>query len=116
MGDEITYLARQIEMLMFGKYEQRMTVQELKEKLKTGEVQSYQWIATKEMWADGLTKEMEMADGLRRLLKDGVCDLKNEELNKVVCESEEIRMLNIRNRKKKEEGATERERDRERWK
>merc|ERR1712112_277306 len=75
----------------------RMTVQELKEKLKTGEVQSYQWIATKEMWADGL----------RRLLKDGVCNLKNEELNKVVCESEEIRMLNIRNRKKKEEGATE---------
>merc|ERR1712112_577423 len=85
----------------------RMTVQELKEKLKTGEVKSYQWIATKEMWADGLTKEMEMADGLRKVLREGICNLKNEELNKVVCENEEIRMLNIRNRKKKEEGATE---------
>merc|ERR1712114_79293 len=116
-------------MLMFGKYEQRMpvriitdsepllesiastkqvdrkslrmTAQELKDKLKTGEVKSYQWIATKDMWADGLTKEMEMADGLRKVLREGVCNLKNEELNKVVCENEEIRMLNIRNRKKK---------------
>ena len=133
--DEITYLARQIEMLMFGNYEQRIpvriitdsepllesiastkqidrrslriTVQELKEKLKTGEVKSYEWIATKEMWADGLTKEMEMADGLRKVLREGMCDLKNEELNKVVCENEEIRMINIRNRKKKEEGAKE---------
>ena len=135
--DEITYLARQIEMLMFGKYEQRMpvriitdsepllesiastkqidrrslrmTVQELKEKLKTGEIKSYQWIATKEMWADGLTKEMEMADGLRKVLREGICNLKNEELNKVVCENEEIRMLNIRNRKKKDEGAAEKQ-------
>ena len=29
------------------------------------------------------------------------------ELNKVICENEEIRMLNIRNRKKKEEGEEE---------
>merc|ERR1711942_332862 len=133
--DEITYLARQIEMLMFGKYEQkipvriitdsepllesiastkqidrrslRMTVQELKDKLMTGVVKSYQWIPTKEMWADGLTKEMEMADGVRKMLREGVCNLKKEEFNKVVCENEEIRMLNIRNRKKKEEGEEE---------
>merc|ERR1712082_496400 len=118
--DEITYLARQIELLLFGKYEKkipvriitdsepllesiastkqierrslRMTVQELKDRLKTGEIKSYQWIATKEMWADGLTKEMEMADGLRKVLREGMYDLKNEELNKVVCENEEIRM------------------------
>ena len=81
----------------------RMTVQELKEKLKEGEVKSYQWIPTKEMWADGLTKEMDMADGMRKMLREGVCEIKNEELNKVICEKEEIRMLNIRNRKKKEE-------------
>merc|ERR1712112_146856 len=31
------------------------------------------------------------------------------ELNKVPCENEEIRMLNIRNRKKKEEGAKEKQ-------
>ena len=30
-----------------------------------GEITSYQWLSTKEMWTDGLTKEMEMAEGLR---------------------------------------------------
>ena len=68
-----------------------------------GEIQSYQWLSTKEMWADGLTKEMEMAEGLRQLLKEGKCEMVKEEVNKVVCENEEIKMLNIRNRKKKAE-------------
>ena len=43
----------------------RMTVQEMKEKLMEGEIKLYQWLSTKDMWADGLTKEMEMAEGLR---------------------------------------------------
>ena len=81
----------------------RMTVQEMKEKLKEGEIKSYQWLSTKEMWADGLTKEMEMAEGLRKLLKEGKCKIVKEEVNKVVCENEEIKILNIRNRKKKDE-------------
>ena len=55
------------------------------------------------MWADGLTKEMEMAEGIRQLLKEGRCEIKREEVNKVVCDNKEIKMLNIRNRKKKEE-------------
>ena len=55
------------------------------------------------MWADGLTKEMEMAEGLRNLLKEGRCMIAKQEINKVVCQNEEIRMLNIRNWKKKEE-------------
>ena len=80
-----------------------MTVQEMKEKLIEGEIKSYQWLSTKEMWVDGLTKEMEMAEGLRKLLKEGKYMLMKEEVNKVVCENEEIKMLNIRNRKKKEE-------------
>ena len=129
--DEVTYMARQIEILMFGDYKQRMpvriftdsepslesiastkqierkslrmTVQELKERLMEGDVRSYQWIPTKEMWSDGLTKEMEMAEGLRKMLKTGVCELKKEEVNKVVYDKEEIRMVNIRNRKKEEE-------------
>ena len=126
-----------MELLLFGKYEQklpvriitdseallesiastkqierkslRMTVQELKDRLMSGDVKSYQWIPTKEMWADGLTKEMEMAEGLRKMLKEGVCNLKKEEVNKVVCEKEEIRMMNVRNRKKKEEGDEEKQ-------
>ena len=62
------------------------------------------------MWYDGLTKEMEMAEGLRNLLRTGNCEIKKEELNKVVCESDEIEMVNIRNRKKTGE-EKERERD-----
>ena len=62
------------------------------------------------MWSDGLTKEMEMAEGLRKLLKTGNCELRKEEVNKVVCEVDEVKMLNIRNRKKAEE-EEERERD-----
>ena len=55
------------------------------------------------MWADGLTKEMEMAEGLRKLLKEGKCEMVKEEVNKVISENGEIKMLNIRNRKKKAE-------------
>ena len=101
--DEITYMAMQIETIMFGDYEQRMpvriytdsepllesiassrqierknlrmTVQGLKERLMEGDVKLYQWISTKEMWSDGLTKEMEMAEGVRRLMKTGNCEL-----------------------------------------
>ena len=129
--DELVYIARQVEILLFGDYRKRMpvrvmtdseptlesivstkqierkglrmTVQEMKEKLLEGEVMSYQWLSPKEMWADGLTKEMEMAEGLRKLLKEGKCEMVKEEVNKVICENEEIKMLNIRNRKKKAE-------------
>ena len=82
----------------------RKTIEGLKERLMQGDVTAYQWIPTKEMWSDGLTKEMEMAEGLRKLMKTGVCDLQKKEVNKVVCERDEVRMLNIRNRKKIDEG------------
>ena len=119
-------IAKQVEILLFGDYRKRlpvrimtdseptlesiastkqierkglrMTVQEMKEKLKEGEIKSYQWLSTKEMWADGLTKEMEMAEGLRKLLKEGKCEIVKEEVNKVVCENEKIKLFNIRNR------------------
>ena len=81
----------------------RMTVQEMKEKLMDGEVKSYQWLSTKEMWADGMTKEIEMADGLRKLLQSGQCKIQNEEINKLIYENEEIKLLNIRDRKKRQE-------------
>ena len=60
----------------------QMTVQEKKEKLMEGEIKSYQWLSTKEMWTYGLTKEMEMAEGLRKLLKAGKCGIMKEEVNK----------------------------------
>ena len=114
--DEAVYIARQLEILLFGEYRKRipvrvmtdseptlesiastrqierkglrMTVQEMKEKLMEGEIKSYQWLSTKEMWADGLTKEMEMAEGLRQLLKAGKCEINKEEVNEVVYEKE----------------------------
>ena len=130
MIDELVYMARHVEILLFGDYRKRMpvrvltdseptlesiastkqierkglrmTVQEMKEKLRDGEIKSYQWVSTKQIWADGLTKEMEMAEGLRKLLKEGKCEMVKEDINKVICENEEIKMLNIRNRKKAE--------------
>ena len=41
-----------------------------------------------------------MTEGLRKLLKEGKCEMVKEDINKVICENEEIKMLNIRNRKK----------------
>ena len=129
--DELVYMARQVEILMFGDYRKRMpvrvltdseptlesiastkqierkglrmTVQEMKEKLLEGEISSYQWLPTKEMWADAMTKEMDMPEGLRKLLKEGKSKVVKEEVNKVICEDDELKMVNIRNRKKKEE-------------
>ena len=128
---EVTYIAGQLEILLFGDYRKRlpvrimtdseptlesiastkqierkglwMTVQEMKEKLMEGGIKSDQWLSMKEMWAGRLTKEIEMAEGLRNLLKEGKCMIAGQEINKVVCQNEEIRMLNIRNQKKKEE-------------
>ena len=75
----------------------------MKEKLVDGEIMAYQWIPTKEMWSDGLTKEMEMAEGVRSLMKTGRCEIRKEEVNKVICEKNEIRMKNIRNRNTKKD-------------
>ena len=42
---------------------------------------------------------MPMTEGVRNLLKNGRCDMVQEDINKVICQNEEIRMINIRNRK-----------------
>ena len=59
-----------------------------------------------------------MAEGLRKMMQTGVCEMKKEEVNKVVYKKDEIRMVNIRNRKKneedKEEGVKEKEKDHKR--
>merc|ERR1711867_397660 len=127
MIDELTYMARHVEILLHGDYKKRMNVriltdseptlesiastkqierkglrmvvQEMKDKLRDGEIDSYQWVSTKQIWAYGLTKEMPMTEGVRNLLKNGKCEMVSEDTNKVVCQNEEIKMLNIRNRK-----------------
>ena len=127
MIDELVYMARHIEILLYGDYRKRMNVriltdseptlesiastkqierkglrmvvQEMKDKLRDGEIDSYQWVSTKQIWADGLTKEMPMTEGIRNLLKNGRCEMVQEDINKVICQDEEIKMINIRNRK-----------------
>ena len=42
---------------------------------------------------------MPMTEGVRNLLKKGKCELVSEDINKVVCQDGEVKMLNIRNRK-----------------
>ena len=127
MIDELVYMARHVEILLYGDYRKRMdvriltdseptlesiastkqierkglrmVVQEMKDKLRDGEIDSYQWVSTKQIWADGLTKEMPMTEGVRNLLKTGRCDMVSEDINKVICHNDEIKMLNIRNRR-----------------
>ena len=43
---------------------------------------------------------MPMTDGIRNLLKNGICDMVQEDTNKVICQDDEIKMMNIRNRKR----------------
>ena len=126
MIDELVYMSRHVEILLYGDYRKhmnvriitdseptlesiastkqidrkalRMVVQEMKEKLRDGDITSYQWVSTKNIWADGLTKEMPMAEGVRKLLQEGKCNMVKENINKVICEQGEIKMINIRNR------------------
>merc|ERR1712177_55452 len=128
MSDELVYMARHVEILLYGDYKKRlnvriltdseptlesiastkqierkglrMLVHEMKDKLRDGEIDSYQWVSTKQIWADGLTKEMPMTEGIRNLLKHGTCDMVQEDTNKVICQDDEIMMINIRNRKR----------------
>ena len=86
-------------------------MQELKDKLRTSEVSLYQWIPTAQMWADSLTKEMEMPDGLERMMKKWECRLVEKEINKVICKDNEIRILNIEYRGIKTEEGDEGEKE-----
>merc|ERR1712121_333548 len=127
MNDELVYMSRHVEILLYGDYKKRMNVRiitdseptlesiastgqierkqlrmvvkDMKDKLREGDITSYQWVSTKDIWADGLTKEMSMTEGMRNLLKQGTCSMVPQDINKVICQNNEIKMLNIRNRK-----------------
>ena len=94
MIESATYAARQMKTLVYGDHTQRIpvkiftdseptlesvasirqierntlsiTVQELKDKLMQGEVTSYQWISTSDMWSDTFTKEMKNGRGISK--------------------------------------------------
>ena len=125
MVDDATYAARQLEVLLYGDYrgrvpvrlftnsestlesiasskqverkQLRMTVRELKDRLLEGEITSYAWLPTEEMWADVLTKEMKIPPGLDKVLAMNKMELPDCNINKVRAVDREIRMENIRN-------------------
>ena len=126
MVEDAVSTARQLEMLMFGDYKKRikvrvftdseptlesiassrqiekkslrLTVTDLKERLLDGEVSSYSWLPTNNMWADMLTKEMEIPAPLEDVIKMNRMILPMPLENEVVAIGSEIRMRNIRNR------------------
>ena len=126
MVDDATFAARQLEVLLYGDYRGRipvrlftdsestlesiaslkqverktlqMTVRELKDRLLEGEIESYAWLPTEQMWADVLTKEMRIPSGLEKVLCMNEMDLPNCNINKVKAVDGEVRMENIRNR------------------
>ena len=71
----------------------------MKEKLTGGEITSYQWVSTKDIWADELTKERPMSEGVRNLLKKGTCNMGQKEENKVVNQNGEVKRINKRTRR-----------------
>ena len=127
--DDSVFVARQLEHLLFGRYEKilpvrlftdsepslesiastkpietkrlRNQVQELKDVLFSGEVLSYSWLSTKDMIADVLTKEMKMNDDIEVLLHNSYFELSDSSINKVRPRGDELRMSNIRNRNAK---------------
>merc|ERR1712240_231394 len=127
MIDDLVYMSRHVEILLYGDYQRRMNVRiitdseptlesiastkqidrkqlrglvwEMKQKLTNGEITSYQWVSTMDIWADELTKERTMSEGVRKLLKKGTCSMVQKEENKVINQDGEVKMINERNRR-----------------
>ena len=76
-----------------------MTVVDLKERLVDGDIHSYSWLPTKDMWADMMTKEMKIPPALEDVITRNVMDLPQPLVNEVKVLGSEICMTNIRNRK-----------------
>ena len=126
MMEDAIFAARQLEILMFGDFKKRMkvrlftdseatlesiasskqierktlrlTVTDLKERLVDGDINSYSWLPTKSMWADIMTKEMELPSALEDVFLENEMALPKPLMNEVKVIGTEIRMSNIRNR------------------
>ena len=126
MMEDAIFAARQVEILIFGDYRKRikvrlftdseatlesialskqierktlrLTVVDLKERLVDGDVYSYSWLQAKSMWADMMTKEMQLPSSLENVILENVLDLPHPLINKVRAVGMDIRMTNIRNR------------------
>ena len=124
--EDAVYLARQVEILLFGDYQKRIKVHlftdsestlesiasskqierktlrqsivDLKERLIDGDIQSYSWLPTGDMMADMMTKEMRMPFNVEQVIMRNIVDIPKPLVNEVVAIGPEIRMRNIQNR------------------
>ena len=71
---------------------------DLNERLVDGDIYSYSWLPTKNMWADMMTKEMMLPPALQDVFLKNDLDLPQPLINEVRAIRTEIRMHNIRNR------------------
>ena len=126
MVDDAIFAARQVEILLYGEYKKRvkvhlftdseamlesiasskqierktlrLTVVDLKERLIEGDITSYSWLSTDNMWVDILTKEMHLPEKLEDVFMKNVMNLPKTPVNQVKAVGTELRMTNIRNR------------------
>ena len=126
MMEDTIFAARQLETLMFGDYRKRikvrlftdseatletlasskqierktlrLTVTDLKERLIDRDIYSYSLLPMKSMWADMMTKEMELPSALEDVFQKNIMDLPMPLVSEVKAIGTEIRMTNIRNR------------------
>ena len=83
----------------------RLTITDLKERLPEGEIDSYSWLPTQDIYADLLTKEMQILNfmkiskNLENVIYNNDLKLPKSPINQVRAVGSEIRMHNIRNRK-----------------
>ena len=76
----------------------RMVVVDLKECLVDGDIYSYSWLPTKNIWADMMTKEIKIPPALEDVIMKNIMDHPKPLVNDVKAVGTEIHMTNIRNR------------------
>ena len=72
---------------------------DLKERLVDGDIYSYSWLPTKNMWADMMTEEMQLPPALEDVFLKNDLDLPQPLINEVRVIGTEIKMNNIRKRR-----------------
>ena len=126
MVDDAVLAARQLELLHYGDILQRIPVYlytdsestlesvastkqistktlrnvitDLKQRLVEGEITSYAWLPTANMWADILTKEKKIPLDLENVFINNQMNFGDTSVNKVMAFNQEVWMTNIRNR------------------
>ena len=64
-----------------------------------GEISSYAWLPTYNMWADILTKEKQLPEALEDVLTRNEMDHGDTTLNRIQAFGQQVRMTNIKNQK-----------------